>query len=81
MNKLFGILSALIAVLLFVWLDIFVLFVGGISQIINGFNADPNDVHDIVWGFVKVLLLDGMGLTAAAAIFFFISLPLLFGRD
>jgi len=64
MKKFFGFLLCVLALVLVIWLDLIIFFIGGINQVIDGFDANPNSVHDIVWGFIKVLLFTGFGSVA-----------------
>jgi len=42
-----------IALLLF---GVIFMGIGGINQLVDGLNSDPNDWSDIVWGVVRILL-------------------------
>lgn len=58
MRTLFGVLLILGGVALAVYVGIVLMFVGGIMQVVDGFNATPNNGGDIAWGFVKIFLAD-----------------------
>jgi len=61
--KVLGALVGVVGVIL----AIVFLFVGGIESIISGFSASPDNVSDIVWGFVRVFCT-WAGIWAAIAI-------------
>jgi hypothetical protein len=42
------------------WAVINFLFIAGINQIINGFGAHPESVHNIVWGFINAIAFSGL---------------------
>ena len=46
---------SLIAVSTLIWgyVGVWLLFVDGINQVLGGFNASPDNVSNIVWGFIR----------------------------
>jgi hypothetical protein len=68
LRRIFGILIILGGIVLAVWLDLFVLFIGGINEIIAGFNATPHNGHEIAWGFVRTILFTGLGTVAGVIV-------------
>lgn len=69
--KVIGVLLILATIAAGIYVDLKFFLIGGINQIINGFSAHPDNVHDIVWGFVRVLILDGAAFAVAAILSFF----------
>jgi hypothetical protein len=67
-RKLLGVLLILGGVVLAVWLDLFVFFIGGINKIVDGFNANPNNGHEIAWGFVRAIVFTGLGVVAGVIV-------------
>ena len=65
MRKLGGVLLILAGIALGIWLDVFVFLIGGINEVTAGFAANPDNVHQIVWGFIRCIGFTGMGLAAA----------------
>lgn len=50
------------------WAVINFLFIAGINQIINGFGAHPESVHNIVWGFINAIVFSGLGAIGVIAL-------------
>lgn len=66
-----GVLFIIAGIALGIYVGLFVLFIGGIVDVVDGLNATPADGNLIAWGIVKsVLLAEGTG----ALIFFFLAL-------
>jgi hypothetical protein len=59
--KVLGTLLIVVGIIAGVYLDIWVLFVGGILEFIQGVKATPTDTNAVVWGIVKTILLAGGG--------------------
>lgn len=66
-----GTLFAIAAVVLGVYVGLFVMFIGGITDLIDGAKADPTDSKMVAWGVVKMLLGSISGWIVA---YFFIAL-------
>ena len=64
-KKILGVLMIAGGIVAGVWIDVVFFFVGGIEEIIRGFQAHPNSGHDIAWGFVRTIAFSGLGLAAA----------------
>lgn len=62
MRKVLGVLMIAIGILGGVVADIIFFFVGGIEQIIRGFQATPINGGDVTWGFVRAIPLNGVCL-------------------
>jgi hypothetical protein len=56
-NKLIGVLLIIGGVVAGVYAGFWLCFVGGILDIVHGFKADPTNDGQIVWGFIKALVL------------------------
>jgi hypothetical protein len=57
MRKLIGVLFIITGVVLGAYVGFWVLFIGGILNVIDGAKADPTNGGLIAWGLVKSMLL------------------------
>ena len=71
MIKLIGFLLIVAAVLLGLWLGIWVMFIGGIAQFINGIKVTPVDALGIATGIARVLFAGAVGWVVAVIVGFF----------
>lgn len=62
MGKVLGVALIVVGIVLGVYLDIWVLLVGGITEIVNGFTAQPVNGGQVAWGFVRAFVLAGAGV-------------------
>ena len=54
-RNVIGWLLVAAGIVLMVWLALWVMFVGGIVQIVDGVKAMPTNGWDIAWGIVKIV--------------------------
>lgn len=59
--KLLGVLLILGGIAAGIYLDFWVLFIGGIMQFIEGVKANPTNGHDVLWGVLRALVFTGCG--------------------
>lgn len=71
MKLLAGTLLLLGAVALAGFVGIYLMFIGGIFQIVHGANATPVDSGDIIWGALRIVFAS----PAATAAGWFLALP------
>lgn len=65
MKTILGILLITIAIVLGVYVGVFLMFIGGIAQIVHGVSATPADGVSIGWGLVRVLCASWAGVWSA----------------
>jgi hypothetical protein len=65
LRKAVGILLIPTGIALGIWIDIFVLLIGGINETVVGFDAHPHNGHEIAWGLVKAIVFTGTGVIVA----------------
>lgn len=56
MRKALGVITTLAGIITAAYFALVVLFVGGISQTIDAFQADPVDGGEAAWGIVQIVL-------------------------
>lgn len=62
MRKFFGILLIILGIAVGIYVDVWIFFVGGITEIVNALNMHPIDGAQVAWGCVKTFLLTGVGI-------------------
>lgn len=75
-TKIFGVLLAIAGIVTGIWVDIWLLLVGGIKMIVAGVTTDPVNGSDIAWGIVRVLCTGVGGTISVVAIIAGVSLAL-----
>lgn len=60
-GKILAILIFFAGIILGLWLGLWVMFIGGIEQIVDGINVEPADGTDIAWGIVRIIFAAGIG--------------------
>jgi hypothetical protein len=80
MKNVLGVLAILAGIAAFIYVEIVWVWVGGIEELVRGFQAKPVSGHDLAWGFVRVL---GPGeiVSVAAALVFIVPGVILLGRQ
>lgn len=76
MRKVVGFLTALIGVGAAIYFGVVIFLIGGIEQIIEGFEAEPVDKSKIAWAIVGIIYRDvfiGLGMMLAIAIGYLIA--------
>lgn len=71
MNKILGILLILASIVIGIWLGIFVMFIGGIIEIIQSFQANPINAYGVGWGLIKFLCSGFVGWLSFGILFGF----------
>ena len=57
MNKVLGVLLIVAGIAAGLYVSVWVLFIGGIVDVVDGAKANPTDGGQIAWGLVKALIL------------------------
>lgn len=58
-----GVLLILTGIAVGVYVGVWVMFVGGIKEVVDGFNVEPNaDSSKIAWGVVRVVFASTVGV-------------------
>jgi hypothetical protein len=55
-SKILGVLVVVAGLVVAGYVGLVVILVGGISEVIDGFNVKPHDSHKIGWGIARALL-------------------------
>lgn len=66
--KVLGWLLVFIGILVGLYVGLWVMFIGGIIQIVDAVQMDPVPGDDIAWGIVRILLAGVVGWACALAI-------------
>lgn len=64
-RKILGVLVIIGGIVVGVYVDIWLLLVGGIKEIVAGVTATPMNGDQIAWGIVRAVVFDGLGLILA----------------
>jgi hypothetical protein len=68
-KKFIGVVLIIAGLVLGVYLGLWVMFVGGIEQIIDGVQAEPDaNGGDIAWGIVRIFFAGAIGTITAVII-------------
>lgn len=65
-----GIASMIIGLCVAAYVGLWLMFVGGIMQVIDGVKSDPVDGSDVAWGIVRIVFASPV--SGIAAFFFFV---------
>lgn len=65
MKVLIGVLLILAGIVIGLWLGVWVLFIGGIIDIINQIKSPEFNGMVIAWGIVKIMIASGVGTLSA----------------
>lgn len=60
-RKLAGVALILLGVVLGLYVGLYLMFIGGIVQIVGAFGKDPISGWDIAWGIVRVIFSGAVG--------------------
>ena len=73
MRWLYGVVMMVLTLAFFLYVDVYLLIIGGGSDFLSGWDAVPQNVTTMVWGFVEIFGLGSIG-ALISGIFFYASL-------
>lgn len=64
-NAIFGFLLVLAGIVLGVYVGLWLMFIGGIIQVIDAINANPTPALDVALGVCRIVFAGGVGWLSA----------------